>query len=242
MLTRRVLSLLLSILLFLPCTVSAEEVSIPDFSNIRQWDVPDTEPFRFVRRLGAGWNLGNTFDATDDGFRGDDLDLEGYWCGVKTTREMIHALREAGFSTIRIPVSWHNHVDENDQIRKEWMDRVQEVVDWSLDEGLYVIVNVHHDNALKWLYPDSEHLKRTTAYLTSVWSQMAERFRDYDEHLILEAMNERSVEPLRFYAPCPEKRKGGRGAPAPHGDGTPSAMQQRIDRALTGHTKEREER
>jgi len=59
---------------------------------------------------------------------------------------------------------------------------------------------------------------------------------------VLEAMNERSVEPLRFYAPCPEKRKGGRGAPVPYGDGAPSAMQQRIDRALTGHTKGREER
>ena len=193
---RRRLALALSLLLALsalclPFAGAAEAVTVPEFGAVKQWEYPDLESFRFVRQLGAGWDLGNTFDAWDDRFRGDDLDLEGYWCGVKTTREMIHALKEAGFSSIRIPVSWHNHVDEQYQVRKEWMDRVQQVVDWAIGEGLYVIVNTHHDNALEnGYYPDRAHFERSYAYLSAIWQQMAERFRDYDDHLLLESMNE----------------------------------------------------
>ena len=94
-----------------------------------------------------GWNLGNTFDATDDdGYCKNDLDIESSWCGVKTTKEMIDAVKAAGFKTLRLPVSWHNHIDDEYQINEAWLNRVQEVMDYAIDNDMYVILNIHHDN------------------------------------------------------------------------------------------------
>lgn len=179
------------LILFLcfPCALS-EEIIIPEFDNIKSFSIPDNSALAFVRNLGCGWNLGNTFDAYNDSKIGNEMTLERYWCGVKTTREMIAEVHHAGFRSIRIPVSWHNHVDSDFHISIPWMDRVQEVVDWCMEEGLYVILNTHHDVYERYYYPDSAHAETSEKYLTSVWSQIAERFRDYDEHLILESFNE----------------------------------------------------
>lgn len=174
------------------CTVPviAEEVQLPELTNLKSFSPPESAALSFVRNLGAGWNLGNTFDAYNDSLIGNELTLERYWCGVKTTREMIAAVRAAGFRSIRIPTSWHNHVDADFHISEAWMDRVQEVVDWCMEEGFYVILNTHHDVGVQYYYPDSAHAETSEKYLVSVWSQIAERFRDYDEHLILESFNE----------------------------------------------------
>ena len=105
------------------------EFSIPEL-NIESRNVPDLESFKFAADMKLGWNLGNTLDAIDDdGYNSNKLDIEGSWCSVKTTKEMIDSIKKSGFQTIRIPVSWHNHIDENNNIDKEWLDRVQEVVD-----------------------------------------------------------------------------------------------------------------
>ena len=184
-----VMLLFLSLLI---CTVPviAEEVQLPELTNLKSFSPPESAALSFVRNLGAGWNLGNTFDAYNDSLIGNELTLERYWCGVKTTREMIAAVRAAGFRSIRIPTSWHNHVDADFHISEAWMDRVQEVVDWCMEEGFYVILNTHHDVGVQYYYPDSAHAETSEKYLVSVWSQIAERFRDYDEHLILESFNE----------------------------------------------------
>ena len=125
------------------CTVPviAEEVQLPELTNLKSFSPPESAALSFVRNLGAGWNLGNTFDAYNDSLIGNELTLERYWCGVKTTREMIAAVRAAGFRSIRIPTSWHNHVDADFHISEAWMDRVQEVVDWCMEEGFYVILH-----------------------------------------------------------------------------------------------------
>ena len=65
---------------------------------------------KFVRDMKIGWNLGNTFDAITNAQKEDDLSIEWSWCGEKTTKEMIDAVKAAGFKTLRLPVSWHNHV------------------------------------------------------------------------------------------------------------------------------------
>ena len=182
---------LLPCLLFLGISgyASAEAV-IPDFGPFKEFSLPENAATAFAQKLGAGWDLGNTFDAYDDHFKSDPLQLESYWCGIKTSREMLQTLRSAGFTSIRIPVSWHNHVDNDFRIDTAWMDRVQTVVDYAIEEGFYVILNTHHDEGEAYFYPDTAHLESSLHYLTSIWSQMAERFRDYDEHLILESMNE----------------------------------------------------
>ena len=158
--------------------------------NIEPFDVPDTEAFRFVHNMKIGWNLGNTFDASNDEGLSNEMDFETYWCGVETTGDMFADLKEAGFNSVRVPVSWHNHVDENYQISEAWLNRVQEVVDYAYDNGMYVILNIHHDNSESFMYPDSAHLDQSVDYVTTIWEQLCRRFEDYDEHLIFECMNE----------------------------------------------------
>ena len=187
---RKSFCVLMFLFLFGMPVCHAEEIQFPDIHIEQSYSIPDSPALTFARNLGAGWNLGNTFDAFDDLFIGNDLRLESYWCGIKTSREMISAVHAAGFRSIRIPVSWHNHVDSDFQINAAWMDRVQEVVDWCMEEGFYIILNTHHDVDPRFYYPDSQHAESSEKYLTAIWSQIAERFRDYDEHLILESFNE----------------------------------------------------
>ena len=197
--------LMFSLLLYpILSTAHAESaVTVPEFGTFKQFEVPDTEAFAFTRKLGAGWNLGNTFDAFADDIWGRSqphMNMEKIWCGILTTQEMIHEIHAKGFSTIRIPVSWHNHLEDEEsfRIREEWLDRVETVVRWALDEGLYVILNTHHDVDPRYYYPDSKHLESSKAYLTAIWSQVAPRFADVDEHLILESMNEPRLKDTQY--------------------------------------------
>lgn len=161
---------------------------IPSFT-VDQYSIPENEALQFTEELKIGWNLGNTFDATDCNVT-NELDYEKAWCGYITTIDTLAAIKSAGFNTIRIPVSWHNHVDENFQISEVWMNRVKEVVDWAVACDLYVILNTHHDVSADYYYPDSAHLESSKKYLTAIWTQMADAFKDYDNHLILESLNE----------------------------------------------------
>ena len=173
--------------------VQSADITIPVFTeeNLKKFDLPDSEALRFVRELKAGWNLGNTFDAFDGYTKRGSVQMETSWVGVKTSRELIHALKEAGFNLIRIPVSWHNHViDDAYTVDPAWISRIHEVAEWVVDEGMYFILNVHHDNDERFFYPDSAHYEQSERYLTAIWKQMAEAFADFDDHCILESMNE----------------------------------------------------
>jgi len=167
------------------------EIVIPDV-QVEDFPVPENEAMAFTRQMKIGWNLGNTFDAfSDSPSLKNELDLESYWCGVMTTREMIASVKNAGFNTLRIPVSWHNHVSGNQfTISEAWMDRVQQVVDYAMAEDMYVILNIHHDIAEAYYYPSAKHMDNSTAYVKAVWRQIAERFKNYNEHLIFESVNE----------------------------------------------------
>lgn len=149
-----------------------------------------------VREMGVGWDLGNTFDAWD----GQGLESETSWRQPKTTREMIAGVAERGFKTIRIPVTWHNHIiDNNYTIDPAWINRVKEVVDWALDSGLYVILNCHHDCHDKnekitygqGYYPTDENYEESARFVKNMWAQIALAFNGgYDHHLIFETLNE----------------------------------------------------
>lgn len=166
-----------------------EEIEIVQVPEWPQAEIPQSGALEFVESMSLGWNLGNTFDAVDCSVS-DELQYESAWSKAMTTKEMIHAVADAGFCTIRIPVSWHNHVDEDWQISGAWMDRVQEVVDWALDEDMYVILNIHHDNAEGFMYPSYERLEQSKEYVSAIWKQIAARFANYDEKLIFETLNE----------------------------------------------------
>lgn len=145
----------------------------------------------FLQNMGAGWILGNSLDATGTG-----LGSETSWGNPKTTKEMIDAVHDAGFNTIRIPVSWGKHTSGSDYtIDSAWMARVKEVVNYAYEDGMYVILNIHHDNSSAkdktiYYYPDSKHKEASLKFLTSVWSQISEEFKDYNDHLIFETLNE----------------------------------------------------
>ncbi len=148
---------------------------------------------RICEDMGLGFNLGNTFDAVvrdDSVFKG--LDIETAWHNPKTTREMIKALRKGGFKTMRLPVSWHNHVNGRDDIVSQaWMKRIKEVVTWCLEEDMYVILNTHHDILPGFLYPDAENMARSCEFMKNIWVQIAETFRDFPaDKLLFESMNE----------------------------------------------------
>lgn len=197
---RKKIVVLLAMFLVLTLTLPSAMAFLPEINlDPAPKGIPDTEAINFLQGLGAGWNLGNTFDANDNFSIRNELDYEKTWCGVITSREMIHTLKEAGFGIIRVPVSWHNHVSGEDfTISPVWLARVHEVVDWIIDEGMYVIINTHHDVSPDYYYPAPQYLESSKKYISSIWSQLAEEFKDYDEHLIFESMNEPRLKDTQY--------------------------------------------
>lgn len=142
-----------------------------------------------------GWNLGNSFDAQGS---------ETAWSNPVVTRELIQTVKKSGFDAIRMPVTWSPHLGESPDftIDTTWLNRVEEVVSWIIDEDLYVIINIHHDGAdaytaVEWLSlnDDSgaiteEHNQAVEEQFVRVWKQIADKFKDYEKHLIFESMNE----------------------------------------------------
>ena len=142
---------------------------------------------QITAEMGAGWNLGNSLDATG----GWGLSSETSWGNPKTTKAMIDAVKAQGFNTVRVPVSWGNHTSgDNFTIDSAWMARVKEVVDYCIDNDMYVILNIHHDTSTSYYYPDEAHKTQSVKFVTSIWSQVAKEFKDYDQHLIFETLNE----------------------------------------------------
>ena len=152
--------------------------------------IPDNAAFEYIGGMGAGINLGNAFDASDCTWLTDELEYESAWCKAKTVPAYIDSLCNEGFNLIRIPVSWHNHVDKDYKISEQWLARVTEVVDYCLDKDMYVIINIHHDVDKDYFYPDSAHAENTLKYTETVWKQIAENFRDRSDRLIFECINE----------------------------------------------------
>ena len=162
---------------------------------------PQNRAQEIVYNMQFGWNLGNTLDAThwEDKLNAG-LSTETGWGQPKTTQSMIKGLKNLGIKTIRIPISWHNHLaDNNYTIDSDWMKRVKQIVDWAYDEGMYVIINIHHDNYDskkknfgygKGFYPSSECKEESFKFITRVWEQVSETFKDYDEKLVFEVLNE----------------------------------------------------
>lgn len=142
---------------------------------------------QLIKKMRLGWNLGNTLDAPAG---------ETSWGNPVTTREMIKKIHSLGFETLRVPVSWHRHLDEDLNIASEWLDRVNEIVDYAYDDGMYCILNIHHDDAR--FQPTAEGFEGGSQYIKAVWGQLCGRFEDYDERLIFEAMNEPRIIRSRY--------------------------------------------
>ena len=158
-----------------------------------------------VKNMGVGWNLGNTLEAnsqtyhdfTKDNYWGQQgLESETCWGQSKAKPELIKMMKDAGFGAIRVPVTWYNHMDKDGKVNAEWMKRVHEVVDYVINQGLYCIVNVHHDTGAdsdsfkSWIKADEANYTQNKTRYENLWQQIAEEFKDYDEHLLFESYNE----------------------------------------------------
>lgn len=152
-----------------------------------------------VNSMKFGWNLGNTLDACNSGSSWNSTTSEEIDWGLKgtATSELFQKLKDSGIKSVRIPISWHNHVDSNLNINSEWMKHVKNVVDMAYSKGLYVIINIHHDNY------DGDSLgtnagftlkeadkQKSLRFVESIWNQVAAEFKYYDEHLVFETLNE----------------------------------------------------
>lgn len=158
-----------------------------------------------VKNMGLGWNLGNTLDANNGS--GKDITAASYWgqqglesetCWGQpyTKPELFKMMKEAGFGAIRVPITWYNHMDKDGNVDKAWMKRVHEVVDYVIDNGLYCIINVHHDTGadsdgfVHWIHADETIYNSTKEKYEFLWKQIAEEFKDYGNKLLFESYNE----------------------------------------------------
>ncbi|MCL2218667.1 MAG: glycoside hydrolase family 5 protein [Chitinispirillia bacterium] len=163
----------------------------------------DITTMQLVKDMGLGINLGNTFEAACDWDDANcwmaDYDTpELAWQSVPITRDIIKGYKAAGFNTVRVPVAWSHRMTGNAlaagqtngtyTIRPAVMDRVQEVVDWILEEEMYVILNIHWDGGWWDKFPsDSAECMRK---YQRIWTQVGERFKDYDDRLLFASLNE----------------------------------------------------
>ncbi|MBR5371836.1 MAG: cellulase family glycosylhydrolase [Oscillospiraceae bacterium] len=155
--------------------------------------VGDQTAMEFVSNIKLGWNLGNTLDSTVNSYSSPNA-AETAWGCPTTTKAMIDTVKQAGFNLVRLPVTWGEKVDPTTyKIDDAWMKRVQEIVDYVIDNDMYCIVNIHHDNSKRscpYFYPDQENYDKSIKFITSVWTQVATRFESYSDHLIFETLNE----------------------------------------------------
>ena len=231
---KKLIAALLVMVLLGTCTAfAAETVSgkavIPDVNNVFQFEVPENEAMAFVEDMKIGWNLGNTLDSTSYNIVEDRAGKKGWivqwgkkdaqghllpeawetaWGQPVVTDKIVDYILSLGFSTVRIPITWAEHIGDDDQIDARWMARVKEVVDLFHSKGIYVIINMHHDGGADgWLEASEESYNTYGQRFASVWTQIAQTFEGYDERLLFEGFNEMLDAFNNWNTPSPDAAK-----------------------------------
>jgi endoglucanase len=144
-----------------------------------------------ARRIKVGWNCGNTLEATGG---------ETAWGNPMITNELIQLVKRSGFQAIRLPASWDQYADHNTaKIDPAWLNRVKQVVQYCVNNDMYVILNIHWDGG--WLEKNvtPEKQEETNARQKAYWEQIATQLRDFDEHLLVAGANEPNADtPLQM--------------------------------------------
>lgn len=153
--------------------------------------------FDITSQMVIGWNLGNSLDSTNDNLTMDSSPKKFAmaWGNPEPTKELIEAVKNGGFNTIRIPTTWYQHLylDESTNTYKidtKWLAYVKQFVDYAYDMDMFVILNVHHENWVNVAKFTDETYNDASKKLNDIWSCLAETFKDYDQHLVFEGMNE----------------------------------------------------
>ena len=181
-------------------TMSSKNVITLDQVNLNTTYVEESAA-QAVKNMGLGTNFGNCMDAVDINKTMDKnsvTDFEKCWGQQPTTKAMVDFLKKNGFNSVRIPVTWFQHMKEDGTVDEAWMNRVQEIVDYVIDNGMYCILNVHHDTGADpddksythWIKADVDNYNANKEKFESLWTQIATRFQNYDQHLVFEGYNE----------------------------------------------------
>lgn len=188
---RKLVSVLLSAAVLLT-GAGISRIQVRAEENGQQSEKQMTPSQQYAAAMGQGWNLGNSFDGVDTDLSVADKG-ETAWGNPVVTRELIHAVKEKGFQSIRIPMTIYHRFTKEDgkyTIDPDWLARYKEVVDWAVEEGLYVMVNIHHDS---WIWLSKwEGSKEAEEYarFTQFWEQLAAYFSDEPEQVCFETINE----------------------------------------------------
>ena len=167
---------------------------------------PFESAYSLVENIKIGYNLGNTLECDPCVATSSWIDFskgtsawETAWGQPVTTQETLDSIAAKGFNIVRVPVTWFPHMDENGDVDETWMNRVQEVVDYVINTGSYCVLVVQHDagagdasrgDSAAWLTADPDKYATNSVRFKHLWTQIANRFKDYDQHLIFDGFNE----------------------------------------------------
>ena len=178
--------------------LSSKNVITRDQVNLNATYVEESAA-QAVKNMGLGTNFGNCMDAVANWLNMDNNSVTEYekaWGQEPTTKAMVDFLKKNGFNSVRVPVTWFQHMKADGTVDAAWMNRVQEIVDYVIDNGMYCILNVHHDtgadddNTKHWIKADLDNYNANKEKFENLWRQIANRFKSYDQHLVFEGYNE----------------------------------------------------
>lgn len=173
-----------------PVVLKITQDANPDNSKVDHIDPDQTgmndDALALAGKIKLGWNLGNSMEipSTAGGETG--------WGNPKTTKAMITAVKNAGFNAVRIPCAWDSYIEDRStyKVKSSWFARVKEVVDYCVDNDMYVILNIHWDGGWLENNPTLAKQEEVNKEQKALWKQIAIYFRGYDQHLLFAGTNE----------------------------------------------------
>lgn len=180
-------------------TYDIDKIESITFNVFHKGSYVEESAAQAVKNMGIGTNFGNCTDVVAMWMNMNSnsvTDFEKAWGQVPTTKPMVDFLKKNGFNSLRIPVTWFQHMKADGTVDEAWMNRIQEIVDYVIDNGMYCILNVHHDTGADsddikhWIKADEANYKENKEKFEYLWKQIATRFKNYDQHLLFEGYNE----------------------------------------------------
>lgn len=180
-------------------TYDIDKIESITFNVFHKGSYVEESAAQAVKNMGIGTNFGNCTDVVAMWMNMNSnsvTDFEKAWGQEPTTKPMVDFLKQNGFNSVRIPVTWFQHMKADGTVDEAWMNRIQEIVDYVIDNGMYCILNVHHDTGADsddikhWIKADEANYKENKEKFEYLWKQIATRFKNYDQHLLFEGYNE----------------------------------------------------
>ena len=180
-------------------TYDIDKIESITFNVFHKGSYVEESAAQAVKNMGIGTNFGNCTDVVAMWMNMNSnsvSDFEKAWGQEPTTKPMVDFLKQNGFNSVRIPVTWFQHMKADGTVDEAWMNRIQEIVDYVIDNGMYCILNVHHDTGADsddvkhWIKADEANYKENKEKFEYLWTQIATRFKSYDQHLLFEGYNE----------------------------------------------------